>query len=127
MKTNKPEHSTQNSVSFNQKRTELHQKELGLEIPNDYFKTSKEAILSKTTRKTQRTRVLTFVVSAAAMVLLAWGLNSVTTESSVPTFAMNDEESKMLVNSLFMNENKLEELSDSYMLEDLYEENEVLN
>ncbi|NIJ45115.1 hypothetical protein FHR24_001554 [Wenyingzhuangia heitensis] len=110
-------------ISFDKKRKDKHVKELGYKIPEDYFLNSKNQILAETVAKNRKTRVvklLSFSAVAAVVALLFTAIN--VNNNTTADITINDEESKVLISSLFMNDKKIEALSDSYMLEDLYDE-----
>lgn len=118
----------QEDALFDQKNRERHQNDFGFEVPTDFFKNSKKAILEETIRSNRKQRVIKLIrlstTVAAAIVLFFTVKNTTITTTQV---ALNDAESNMMINSLIVNENKLDKISDTYMLGALYPNEDLLN
>ncbi|MGY6647311.1 hypothetical protein [Wenyingzhuangia sp. IMCC45574] len=118
----------QEDALFDQKNRERHQNDFGFEVPADFFKNSKNAILEETIRSNRKQRVIKLIrlstTVAAAIVLFFTVKNTTITTTQV---ALNDAESNMMINSLIVNENKLDKISDTYMLGALYPNEDLLN
>lgn len=122
-------HTNRTQVSFDKENKELHQKDFGFEVPKDFFETSKKSILEQTVKKSKKIKVIkliSFTTSIAAILLLFFTVFNSPTQPKTQV-ALNDAESKMLINSLLVNDKKLDKISDSYMLGTLYTEEDLLN
>ncbi|MDO6738639.1 hypothetical protein [Wenyingzhuangia sp. 2_MG-2023] len=105
----------------------LHQKELGMDVPEGYFSSSKKDILSKTIYQSKRTRVIKWMGAsmsvAAAIVIFVFlktGTNKVSDENQI----LNEFDNDVLISSLFVSNKKVDTLTDVYMLEGLIDEND---
>lgn len=140
--SSKEQSSHQNLID--KKIRELHSKELGLGIPENYFSKSKHEILSKVSDKKEKEKQAFFLkkpfiwYAAASIVVLITvtlikpnrGLQIETiqtvvldtvkplgveknTEEAITTLSEND----ILISSLFIEENNIDEFIDNYVLE----------
>lgn len=133
-------------ISFDRKMKEMHSEELGLKTPENYFSTSKMEILEKVSnQKQERFNIFSrkrFVWAAAATIAIIFAVsvfkpNALPSFNNVPTIvsdtidylqnnnlAQGDfKEDDILITSLFVPDNEIDEFVDNYVLEELvYEE-----
>lgn len=117
-----------NNRSIKTEQAKIHQKDFEMEVPVDYFKESKKSIIDLTIAKRKKTKLIQLLsfTSVAASLLIAVLLltNKKDTEQN---FAINEKESEILINALFADDDCVEQLTDAYMFDGLYVENDVLN
>ncbi len=137
---------TGSQISFDSKMHEMHSEELGFQVPKDYFSTSKSDILEKVS--IQKEKKINFfsrkriIWSAAATIAIIVALtvfkpNSLPSMDKIPAIVSDtidylkqdglaqDElkENDILITSLFISDNEIDEFVDNYVLEELvYEE-----
>ena len=131
---------------FDLKMHEMHSKELGLSTPKDYFSKSKIDILEKVSNeKGKRLHIFSsgkIVWSIAATIAIFFALtvfkpNLFPSIDKIPTIVSDSidllknnglaqeepVENEMLITSLFVSDNEIDEFVDNYVLEELvYEE-----
>lgn len=108
------------SASFDQEVAEKHKSNFNMEVPSEYFSASKQRILKKTIQRRKKARVvkISFASSIAASFLIGLFMFSTQKENN-STFAIHEVEHKILINTLFVEDDMyLEQLADAYMLED---------
>ncbi|NJB83397.1 hypothetical protein [Wenyingzhuangia aestuarii] len=121
-------HKLNSHISFDKVRKQKHEEELGYTLPEGYFSASKNEILRQTVSKNKKTRIIKLISLSAVAAVCAFFFSTVKFTNDVSTeVVINDEESQILISALFVNDKKLEILSDAYMLEELYEEQDVVN
>jgi len=135
-----------NQVLFDIKMHKKHTKDLGLDIPNDYFSKSKTAILEKVSKQKEarfkmfsRDRIMwsvaaTIVLIFALKVFMPNGLLSI---DKIPTIVSDSiellknnnlafselDENNILITSLFVEDTEIDEFVTDYVLDELvYEE-----
>ena len=137
---------TGSQTSFDSKMHEMHSEELGFQVPEDYFSKSKMEILEKVSnQKEHRFNIFSrkrIVLSAAATIAIIVALtvfkpNELPSMDKIPAIVSdtidnlkNDglaqvepEENDILITSLFVADNEIDEFVDNYVLEELvYEE-----
>ena len=137
---------TGSQISFDRKMQEMHSEELGLKTPENYFSKSKMEILEKVSnRKDKRFNIFSrkrIVWAAAASIAIIIAVtvfrpNAIPAMNEIPVIVSdtinhlkNDglaqtepEENDILITSLFVSENEIDEFVDDYVLEELvYEE-----
>jgi len=125
---------------------EMHSEELGFQVPEDYFSKSKFEILEKVTnQKEQRFNIfsrkrIVWSVAATIAIILALTVfkpNALPAIDEIPAIVSdtidnlkNDglaqdelEENDILITSLFISDNEIDEFVDDYVFEELvYEE-----
>ncbi|MHB1147348.1 MAG: hypothetical protein ACYC01_07090 [Lutibacter sp.] len=129
-------------ISFDSEMHKMHTEELGLNIPENYFSTSKSDILEKVsnqkgTRFTifSRERIVWFVAASIAIIIAitVFRPNAVPVMDEIPAIVSdtldnlknNDlaqvepEENNILITSLFVSDNEIDEFVDNYVLEEL--------
>ncbi|MDF1518268.1 MAG: hypothetical protein RQ864_02005 [Lutibacter sp.] len=133
-------------ISFDSQMHKIHSEELGFKTPEDYFSKSKMEILEKVSNQKEesfnifsRKRI---VWSAAATIAIIVALtvfkpNAIPSMDKIPAIvsdtidnlktnglAQNElEENDILITSLFISDNEIDEFVDDYVLEELvYEE-----
>ncbi|MDO9276553.1 MAG: hypothetical protein Q7T92_13540 [Lutibacter sp.] len=133
-------------ISFDRKMREMHLKELGLNIPKDYFSKSKTDLLAKVSKKNSarftifsRERIVWSVAASIAIILAlsVFKPNALPAMDEIPAIVSdtidhiqnNDlaqgelEEDDILITSLFVSDTEIDEFVDNYVLEELvYEE-----
>lgn len=138
--------NTDDQISFDRKMHKMHSEELGLHTPKDYFSKSKIDILEKVSNK-RGVRLTIFsreriVWSAAATIALIIALtvfkpNSLPSIDEIPAIVSDSidnlknnglaqvelVENDILITSLFVSDNEIDEFVDNYVIEELvYEE-----
>jgi len=137
---------TGSQISFDRKMQEMHSEELGFQVPKDYFSKSKMEILEKVSnQKDKRFNIFSrkrIVWAAAASIAIIIAVtvfrpNAIPAMNEIPVIVSdtinhlkNDglaqtepEENDILITSLFVSENEIDEFVDDYVLEELvYEE-----
>lgn len=137
---------TGSQTSFDSKMHEMHSEELGFQVPEDYFSKSKMEILTKVSnQKEQRFNIFSqkrIVWSAAATIAIIVALtvfkpNALPAIDKIPAIVSDTidqlktnglaqgepEENDILITSLFVADNEIDEFVDNYVLEELvYEE-----
>lgn len=138
--------NTDDQISFDLKMNKMHSEELGLHTPKDYFSKSKIDILEKVSNK-RGVRLTIFsreriVWSAAATIALIIALtvfkpNSLPSIDEIPAIVSDSidnlknnglaqvelVENDILITSLFVSDNEIDEFVDNYVIEELvYEE-----
>ena len=137
---------TGSQTSFDSKMHEMHSSALGFQVPEDYFSKSKMEILEKVSnQKEHRFNIFSrkrIVWSAAATIAIIVALtvfkpNELPSMDKIPAIVSdtidnlkNDglaqvepEENDILITSLFVADNEIDEFVDNYVLEELvYEE-----
>ncbi|MGV8947400.1 MAG: hypothetical protein ACOH1N_13290 [Lutibacter sp.] len=129
-------------ISFDSKMQEMHSKELGLHTPKDYFSKSKIDILEKVSNKREvrfnifsRERI---IWSAAASIAIIFALtifkpNALPSIEEIPAivsdtidYSKNNDlaqgepaENDILITSLFVSDNEIDEFVDNYVIEEL--------
>lgn len=133
-------------ISFDRKMHEMHSEELGLHTPKDYFSKSKTDILEKVSNKRgvrfnifSRERIVWFVAASIAIIfaLTVFKPNSLPSIDEIPAivsdtidYSKNNDlaqgepaENDILITSLFVSDNEIDEFVDNYVIEELvYEE-----
>lgn len=137
---------TENQISFDSEMCKTHSEELGLNIPKDYFSKSRIEILDKVTnRKKSRFSVFSrerIIWSVAATIAIIFALtvfkpNALPSIDEIPAIVSDTidhlqnnnlaqgtlMENDILITSLFIPDNEIDEFVDNYVLEELvYEE-----
>ena len=137
---------TENQISFDRKIYEIHSEELGLHVPKDYFSKSKIEILEKVSNKKRKKLNIfsreTIVWSVAASIAIIFALtvfkpNLLPSIDHTPSIVSDSidhlknyglaqaepTENDILITSLFVSDNEIDEFVDNYVLEELvYEE-----
>ena len=137
---------TGSQISFDSKMHEMHSEELGFQVPKDYFSTSKSDILEKVSiQKEEKINFFSrkrIIWSAAATIAISVALtvfkpNSLPSMDKIPAIVSDtidylkqdglaqDElkENDILITSLFISDNEIDEFVDDYVLKELvYEE-----
>ena len=137
---------TGSQTTFDSKMHEMHSEKLGFQVPEDYFSKSKMEILEKVSnQKVQRFNIFSrkrIVWAAAATIAIIVALtvfkpNTYPSIDKIPAIVSdtidnlkNDglaqvepEENDILITSLFVADNEIDEFVDNYVLEELvYEE-----
>jgi len=133
-------------ISFDSKMHEIHSKELGLKMPEDYFSKSKSDILEKVSNQKgvmftifSRERIIWSVAATIAIIfaLTVFKPNALPSFDNVPAIVSDTidhlqnnnlaqgepMENDILITSLFVPDNEIDEFVDNYVLEELvYEE-----
>ena len=134
--------NTDDQISFDRKMHKMHSEELGLHTPKDYFSKSKIDILEKVSNK-RGVRLTIFsreriVWSAAATIALIIALtvfkpNSLPSIDEIPAIVSDSidniknnglaqvepAENDILITSLFVSDNEIDEFVDNYVIEEL--------
>lgn len=137
---------TGSQISFDSKMHEMHSEELGLKTPENYFSKSKSEILEKVSNQKKvrfnifsRERIIWSVAATIAIILAltVFKPNALPSMDKIPAIVSdtidhikNDglannelEENDILITSLFVSDNEIDEFVDDYVLEELvYEE-----
>lgn len=137
---------TDNQISFDSEMHKTHSDELGFQIPKDYFSKSKIEILEKVSNR-KKARVIIFskeriVWFAAASIAIIFAItvfkpNALPSFNNVPAIVSDTinylqnnnlaqgefKDDDILITSLFVPDNEIDEFVDNYVLEELvYEE-----
>ena len=131
--------TNENVFSFDNKIKDTHKKELGLNVPNDYFSTSKKEILNSLPLEKKGTnKKMYFILPIAAAIVVLFTL-TVFKPNLLPTFKneivldtldkiknnnlvdtgvlfLNDD---VTLASLFVEDDKLDEFVDQYIIDDI--------
>lgn len=115
-------------VSFDKKRADVHSKELGYEVPKDYFIQSKKEILNKVSARKKSNVVHfmnrnTFIMVAASLTILitlvVFQMKNNSLKENTQLIATTEHalttENEDLVTSLFLEENDLIDEVDYYV------------
>ncbi len=137
---------TDNQISFDGKMHKMHSEELGLNIPKDYFSKSKIEILEKVANQKKskftifsRERILWSVAASIAIIfaLTVFKPNALPSIDEIPAIVSDTIdhlpnnnlaqgeliENDILITSLFVPDNEIDEFVDNYVFEELvYEE-----
>ncbi|GAA3644067.1 hypothetical protein [Flavivirga jejuensis] len=139
-----PEKQPNNQNLFDKNIRELHSNELGLGIPENYFSKSKQEILSKVLDKKEKEKPIfflrkSFVWYAAASIILLIAITLIKPNrglqiNDIQTIVLDTikqldpekitdktnvlSESDILITSLFIEENNIDEFIDNYVLEE---------
>lgn len=137
---------TDGQTTFDSKMHEMHSKELGFQVPKDYFSTSKMEILKKVSNQKQERfnifsrKRIAWAAAATIAIILALTVfkpNALPTIDEIPAIVSDTidqlktnglaqdelEENDILITSLFISDNEIDEFVDDYVLEELvYEE-----
>ncbi|MDO5969370.1 hypothetical protein Q4Q35_06090 [Flavivirga aquimarina] len=139
-----PQKQPNNQNLFDKNMRELHSKELGFGVPENYFSKSKQEILSKVSGKKKQEKPSfflkkSFVWYAAASIILLITITLVKPDRGLPiddiqtivldtikqldveTFDNETDvlsETDILITSLFVEENNIDEFIDNYVLEE---------
>ena len=137
---------TDNQISFDSNMQEIHSEELGLHIPKDYFSKSKNDILEKVSNEKEvrfnifsRKRIVWTVAATIAIIfaLSVFRPNALPSFDNVPAIVSDTidhlqnnnlaqgelKEDDILITSLFVSDNEIDEFVNNYVLEELvYEE-----
>lgn len=137
---------TDDQISFDRKMHEIHSEELGLSIPKDYFSKSKIDILEKGSNKKRkklnifsRERIVWSVAATIAIIfaLTVFKPNLLPSIDKTPSIVSDSidhlknyglaqgepAETDILITSLFVSDNEIDEFVDNYVIEELvYEE-----
>ncbi len=137
---------TDNQFSFDGKMRKVHSEELGIQVPKDYFSKSKADILEKVSRQKvarftifSRKRIVWSVAATIAIILAltVFKPNAIPSIDKIPAIVSDTidhlqnsnlaqgelEENDILITSLFVSDNEIDEFVDNYVLEELvYEE-----
>tara|TARA_R110001583_G_scaffold67308_3_gene192580 strand:- start:37439 stop:37903 length:465 start_codon:yes stop_codon:yes gene_type:complete len=135
-----------NQISFDLKMHKKHSKELGLHTPKDYFSKSKIEILENTSNKREikvtifsRERLIWSVAATITLIfiLTVFKPNALPSINEVPAIVsdtinllkhtniaqVTPEENTILISSLFVSDDEIDEFVANYVLEQLvYEE-----
>ena len=141
-----PEFNADNQISFDGKMHKMHSEELGFQVPNNYFSKSKIEILEKVTNQKKsrftifsRERILWPVAATIAIILAltVFKPNALPSIDEIPAIVSDTidhlqnnnlahgelMENDILITSLFVPDNEIDEFVDNYVLEELvYEE-----
>lgn len=137
---------TGSQTTFDSKMHEMHSEKLGFQVPEDYFSKSKMEILEKVSNQKEksfnifsRKRIVWFAAATIAIIvaLTVFKPNAYPSIDKIPAIVSdtidnlkNDglannelEENDILITSLFIADNEIDEFVDDYVLEELvYEE-----
>ena len=137
---------TGSQTSFDSKMHEMHSEELGLKTPENYFSKSKSDILEKVSNQKRvrfnifsRERIIWSVAATIAIILAltVFKPNALPEMDEIPAIVSDTidqlktnglaqdefEENEILITSLFISDNEIDEFVDDYVLEELvYEE-----
>lgn len=137
---------TGSQTTFDSKMHEMHSEELGFQVPKDYFSTSKIEILEKISNQKEqrlgffsRKRIIWSVAASIAIfiALTVFKPNAIPSMDKIPAIVsdtidqlktnglaqVEPEENDILITSLFVADNEIDEFVDNYVLEELvYEE-----
>jgi len=137
---------TGSQTSFDSKMHEMHSEELGLKTPENYFSTSKSDILEKVSNQKRirfnifsKERIIWSVAATIAIILAltVFKPNALPEMDEIPAIVSDTidqlktnglaqdefEENEILITSLFISDNEIDEFVDDYVLEELvYEE-----
>lgn len=133
-------------ISFDRKMKEMHSEVLGFQVPEDYFSKSKMEILEMVSNQKEKRfnifsrKRIVWSVAATIAVILALTIfkpNALPAIDKVPAIVSDTidhlqnsnlaqgelEENDILITSLFISDNEIDEFVDDYVLEELvYEE-----
>lgn len=137
---------TGSQTTFDSKMHEMHSEKLGFQVPKDYFSTSKMEILEKVSNQKQERFIIfsrkriAWAAAATIAIILALTVfkpNALPTIDEIPAIVSDTidqlktnglaqdelEENDILITSLFISDNEIDEFVDDYVLEELvYEE-----
>lgn len=137
---------TGSQISFDSKMHDIHSEDLGLKTPENYFSTSKSDILEKISNQKEdrfnifsRKRIIWSVAATIAIfiALTVFKPNALPSIDKIPAIVSDTidhlknsglanyelEENDILITSLFVADNEIDEFVDNYVLEELvYEE-----
>lgn len=137
---------TGSQTSFDSKMHEMHSEELGIKTPENYFSKSKSDILEKVSNQKRvrfnifsRERIIWSVAATIAIILAltVFKPNALPAIDEIPAIVSDTidqlktnglaqgepEENDILITSLFVADNEIDEFVDNYVLEELvYEE-----
>ena len=137
---------TGSQTSFDRKMHEMHSEELGLKTPENYFSKSKSDILEKVSNQKRirfnifsKERIIWSVAATIAIILAltVFKPNALPAMDEIPAIVSDTidqlktnglaqdefEENEILITSLFISDNEIDEFVDDYVLEELvYEE-----
>lgn len=137
---------TGSQISFDSKMHEMHSSALGFQVPKDYFSKSKTDILEKITNEKggkpnvfSKKRIVWSVAATIAVfvALTVFKPNTLPSVDEIPAIVSDTidhlkqdglaqgelEEDDILITSLFISDNEIDEFVDNYVLEELvYEE-----
>jgi hypothetical protein len=137
---------TDNQISFDSKMHKIHSIELGLKMPDDYFSKSKSDILEKVSNQKgvrftifSRERIIWSVAATIAIIfaLTVFKPNALPSIDGIPAIVSDTidqlqnnnlaqvelKEDDILITSLFVPDNEIDEFVNNYVLEELvYEE-----
>lgn len=137
---------TGSQTTFDSKMHEMHSEELGFQVPKDYFSTSKFEILEKVSNQKEqrfgifsRKRIIWSVAATIAIfiALTVFKPDALPSIDKIPAIVSDTidqlktnglaqdelEENDILITSLFISDNEIDEFVDDYVLEELvYEE-----
>jgi len=137
---------TSSQTSFDSKMHEMHSEELGLKTPENYFSKSKSDILEKVSNQKRirfnifsKERIIWSVAATIAIILAltVFKPNALPEMDEIPAIVSDTidqlktnglaqdefEENEILITSLFISDNEIDEFVDDYVLEELvYEE-----
>ncbi len=137
---------TDNQISFDSKMHEIHSEELGLKTPEDYFSKSKSEILEKVSKQKgvgftifSKERIIWSVAATIAIIfaLTVFKPNVLPVIDEIPAIVSDTidhlknnnlaqgelMENDILITSLFVPDNEIDEFVNNYVLEELvYEE-----
>ncbi|NEW78894.1 MAG: hypothetical protein GZ086_05600 [Gelidibacter sp.] len=129
-------------ISFDSKMQEMHSEELGFKTPENYFAQSKTTILEKVSNQREdrfnhfsRKRIV-WAVAATIAIIFAVSVfkpNALPTLDNVPAIVSDTidhlqnnnlaqgeiKEDEILITSLFVPDNEIDEFVDNYVLEEL--------
>lgn len=150
MKKPRTNNNSENQLKFDKNLKLKHQKDLGLEIPKDYFSNSKQIILDKISDTKVRplfSRRIFLVPMAAAVALIlslvVFKPNALPSLNNVPLIVsdtLNQINTKGLANdntyfevedvsiaALFVDDDKIDDFVNNYVLEDVIKDASVSN
>ena len=133
---------TDNQISFDSKMHNIHSEELGLKMPEDYFSKSKSDILEKVSNQKgvrftifSRERIIWSVAASIAIIfaLTVFKPNALPSIDDIPAIVSDTiehlqnnnlaqgepMENDILITSLFVPDNEIDEFVDNYVLEEL--------
>lgn len=115
--------------------TKLHKDDLGMDIPKDYFKTSKMEILEKVSavesKQPKVIKLRPILYAVAASIILIIGLNTILKHNVNPKNSLSTDQIEMLasaneedviINALFINDDDMGTFLESYVMNGLLAE-----
>ena len=118
--------------------TKLHKEKLGLDIPENFFKSSKDSILNAVSDKKQQTvftlkPIISYAVAASIILLLGFGywlqkngtpLNpDIENTEEISSLFLNSED--FLLSSLMIDDNNMDDFMDDFIVNNIIVEAEL--